>query len=300
MKIHNKDNLLHILNNEVKSNPLNLAVKISNNDINISLPKNFNNSIEFHLETTKNTASNVEFNIEDNVSCKLEELLYSKNNSLAYNVTYNLKNNSNVTVNSLNILSTKETSITRKSSINRDSTLNLNICQLQSTSFVEDTNVDLVNVNATCNYSSITLTSETQTSKFDVRINHNAKHTNSNIENYAVANGSSKLDVSGIGYISQGNSNSNAFQTTKVLLLSDKAQASANPYLLIDEYDVAAGHGATLGSINDEDLYYLMSRGINLIDAQRLIIEGYINPSLNKLNETFLELTTDIVKNKLG
>ena len=57
--------------------------------------------------------------------------------------------------------------------------------------------------------------------------------------------------------------NSNAYQSLKGIIGSDRAVIEVNPILLIDEYDVKAGHGATIGKLDEFSLYYLMSRGLN-------------------------------------
>lgn len=64
----------------------------------------------------------------------------------------------------------------------------------------------------------------------------------------------------GIGKIEHGASKSNAQQSSRVLMLDEKARGDANPILLIDEDDVMAGHAASVGRVDPYQLYYLMSR----------------------------------------
>ena len=59
-------------------------------------------------------------------------------------------------------------------------------------------------------------------------------------------------------------------------MLSENARGDANPILLIDENDVTAGHAASVGRIDEEQLYYLESRGLNADVAKRLIIRGFL------------------------
>ncbi|MDR4211010.1 SufD family Fe-S cluster assembly protein, partial [Bacillus thuringiensis] len=65
----------------------------------------------------------------------------------------------------------------------------------------------------------------------------------------------------GIGKIEHGASKSNAQQSSRVLMLDEKARGDANPILVIDEEDVMAGHAASVGSVDPYKLHYLMSRG---------------------------------------
>lgn len=66
-------------------------------------------------------------------------------------------------------------------------------------------------------------------------------------------------------------------------MLSPKARGDANPILLIDEDDVTAGHAASVGQVNPEQVYYLMSRGISKQDAERLIIYGFLAPVVSEI-----------------
>ncbi len=87
----------------------------------------------------------------------------------------------------------------------------------------------------------------------------------------------------GIGKIEHGASKSNAQQSSRVLMLDEKARGDANPILLIDEDDVMAGHAASVGRVDPTQLYYLMSRGIPKREAERLVIHGFLAPVVNEL-----------------
>ena len=61
-----------------------------------------------------------------------------------------------------------------------------------------------------------------------------------------------------------------------MLFRSDQARSDANPILLIDENDVTAGHAASIGQVDPEDMYYLMSRGLDKATAERLVVRGFL------------------------
>lgn len=78
-------------------------------------------------------------------------------------------------------------------------------------------------------------------------------------------------------------------------MLSDKARSDANPILLIDENEVTAGHAASIGQVDPEDLYYLMSRGIAKQEAERLVIRGFLGAvitaiPLRDVQDEFIEV----------
>ena len=124
-----------------------------------------------------------------------------------------------------------------------------------------------------------------------INVYHKAKNTTSLIENYITSN-TSEINVDVIGKIDKNMANSNCVQKSRGIILSDKAKIKIMPVLLIDEFDVSANHGCAIGKIDDEGLYYLMSRGISKKEAEMLIIKGFLSPILNSL-------TNEDLKNEL-
>lgn len=122
-----------------------------------------------------------------------------------------------------------------------------------------------------------------QTQNFTTKVVHFGRHTIGNILNHGVVKDNATSIFNGIGKIEHGASKSDAEQTSRVLMLSEKARGDANPILLIDEDDVMAGHAASVGRVDPVQLYYLMSRGIPKKEAERLVIHGFLAPVVNQL-----------------
>ncbi|MBL4954875.1 Fe-S cluster assembly protein SufD [Neobacillus sp. OS1-32] len=122
-----------------------------------------------------------------------------------------------------------------------------------------------------------------QTQNFTTKVVHFGKHTQGNILNHGVVKDSATTIFNGIGKIEHGASKADAEQTSRVLMLSEKARGDANPILLIDEDDVMAGHAASVGRVDPVQLYYLMSRGIPQTEAERLVIHGFLAPVVTQL-----------------
>lgn len=104
----------------------------------------------------------------------------------------------------------------------------------------------------------------------------------------------SRLTFNAIGKIEKGAKDADAQQESRLLMFSDGARGDANPILLIEEYEVTAGHAASVGQIDEEQLYYLMSRGIHRKEAMRLAIRGFLGPvieaiPLNSVREELIE-----------
>lgn len=67
--------------------------------------------------------------------------------------------------------------------------------------------------------------------------------------------------------------------------MDNDSSVCAKPILLIDEYDCFANHGAAIGKMSDDDLFYLMSRGLNKNEAFLLILQGIIKPFIDSLED---------------
>lgn len=82
-----------------------------------------------------------------------------------------------------------------------------------------------------------------------------------------------------------GAQGTNAYQSNRNLLLSPRARADSLPKLEIEANDLRCTHGATVSPVDENQVFYLMSRGIPRPDAVRLIVEGFFQPSLDRLPE---------------
>jgi Fe-S cluster assembly protein SufD len=99
-----------------------------------------------------------------------------------------------------------------------------------------------------------------------------------------------------------GAQKTNAYQSNRNLLLSKRARADSLPRLEIEANDLRCTHGATVSHVDDDQVFYLMSRGIPRTDAVRLIVEGFFQPSLDRLPEALeglKERLTDAIAAKL-
>ena len=83
--------------------------------------------------------------------------------------------------------------------------------------------------------------------------------------------------------VEEGAQKTNAYQENRNLLLSDKAHADSIPGLEIMANDVRCTHGATLGRVNRDELFYLMARGLSRAEAERLIVRGFFQDVLDRI-----------------
>ena len=105
-----------------------------------------------------------------------------------------------------------------------------------------------------------------------------APKTYAEMDNYGVARHESKLIFSGANEIINGAIKSKTSQKAKIIVFDPLASGKANPYLNIYENDVMASHAAVVGKLSEDHLFYLMSRGLNIEEAKKLITYGYLMP----------------------
>jgi Fe-S cluster assembly protein SufD len=87
----------------------------------------------------------------------------------------------------------------------------------------------------------------------------------------------------GVIRVDKGAQKTDAYQENRNLLLSPDAQATPIPGLEIEANDVRCTHGATVGQVDAQHLFYLMSRGLSRADAQRAIVRGFFEPVLERI-----------------
>ena len=95
---------------------------------------------------------------------------------------------------------------------------------------------------------------------------------------------------------------SSAYQESRNLLLDEGAKADATPVLEIEAFDVVrCGHGATVGPVDEEQLFYMMCRGLPERDAERMIVEGFLQQVLERMpGESVRDRVTEAVQRKLA
>ncbi|HNX16141.1 MAG TPA: SufD family Fe-S cluster assembly protein [Bacilli bacterium] len=114
--------------------------------------------------------------------------------------------------------------------------------------------------------------------EFEINILHHAHETTAISNNFGVSKDQSKLVFSGCSAILKESHGSKTRQNSKIMVFDPECDAVARPILKIDEKDIEAGHGAVVGRIPEDHLFYLTSRGLDESQAKRLITFGYLKP----------------------
>ncbi|MBQ9448339.1 MAG: SufD family Fe-S cluster assembly protein [Acholeplasmatales bacterium] len=169
------------------------------------------------------------------------------------------------------------------------------INQIVFTNTKENLLINLNSENATSNANVLVLENEGN-AEFVQYVDHKTQKTFSNISNVGVAIKKSNITFDTTGKIEKSMSSSNCRQLSRGVVLDDESHIKSKPILLIDEFDCFASHGAAIGKLRDEDLFYLMSRGLNKNDAFLLILEGIIKPFIDNIS---VEETKESVLNNV-
>lgn len=141
---------------------------------------------------------------------------------------------------------------------------------------IADFDSDLIGEGSHSEVKVVAISMGKQIQAIDTRVTNFGRHSVGHILQHGVILEKATLTFNGIGHIIKGAKGADAQQESRILMLSDKARGDANPILLIDENDVTAGHAASVGRLDPEEMYYLMSRGIPKDVAERLVTRGFL------------------------
>jgi len=143
--------------------------------------------------------------------------------------------------------------------------------------------LDLIGDGASGRMSGFYFTDGVQHLDHDTQQNHLAPHTTSDLLFKGALKDRSRSVWQGMIYVAPGAQKTDGYQANRNLILSDKARADSIPGLEIMADDVRCTHGATVGKIDPEEIFYTRSRGIPLPEAQKLIVEGFFDPVIQRI-----------------
>jgi Fe-S cluster assembly protein SufD len=145
------------------------------------------------------------------------------------------------------------------------------------------TELELLGDGSTGRMSGFYFTDGDQHLDHDTQQNHLAKNTTSDLLFKGALKDNSRSVWQGMIYVAPGAIKTDGYQANRNLVLSNKARADSIPGLEILADDVRCTHGATVGKIDPEPMFYLLSRGIPYDQAERLIVEGFFDPIMQRI-----------------
>jgi len=115
------------------------------------------------------------------------------------------------------------------------------------------------------------------------KITHEAPNTSSKILSKSISSNGGQSSYRGAVVIAKGAKNCKSFVQCDALMLDGKSRSDTYPYVEINQPDVDIGHEASVSKVGDEQLFYLMSRGLSETDARTLVVNGFIEPFIKEL-----------------
>lgn len=116
--------------------------------------------------------------------------------------------------------------------------------------------------------------------KYNIRVSHNNSNSISNISNKSICLKDGKIDYTIDSIVERGNICCNLNQNTRIINFGEN-NSVIRPNMFISEDNIEARHGSVIGSFNEDDLFYLMSRGIEYNESIKLLVKGFIFSNLS-------------------
>jgi len=206
-----------------------------------------------------------------------------------------LNDNSNLEI-MLSVTSTKEINIVNSiyAQLERDSNLTIHNISTGAGLSRSRMDIDLLGNGSEFSLDGIYFGEEKQIHDNRVFVNHLGKNTSSNMITKGVLGDESSSIFTGTIHIAEGAEKTESHQENRNILLSEEATAQSVPNLEILCDDVICSHGSSVGPIEEDVYHYVMARGIEKVDADKLLIKGFFN---EVINDSKWEIIHDKVSN---
>jgi Fe-S cluster assembly protein SufD len=126
---------------------------------------------------------------------------------------------------------------------------------------------------------------------------HEAAHTTGDTVWKGALTGESRASYEGLIEIVEGAQESHTYLQTHQMLLSQRAKGDAIPSLIVKTDNVSASHGGTVGELDEDQIFYMMTRGISRVEAVRTLVEGYFEEVVQRLDDPGLET---LIRRRIG
>ncbi len=222
--------------------------------------------------------------IDEFVNLKIDKVLeedinINKNTNLVLDITKYLNLNININVSkgvksTINLITKHNTRYNLNLNLEDDSSLKVFIA-LFGRKNNNEIKANLIGKNSNVNISLITVSNKTSSTYYTV-INHLNDNTNSIVNNNAILLNKSDVLMDIKSNIQNGSIISNSKQSIEGILLDNTSKLEMIPTLFIDENNIFASHSSKISKINENDLYYIMSKGISLEDANIMYANNFL------------------------
>jgi len=297
-----------------------LESKIENNNSLIDLNSAFTNKIckiiikrnyalkkpliVYHLTNneikSKNVNSRLYFQLEENSSLKLIDFFNHNSEKNFLNIVYDFDLKKNAILKNYKIDKLQNKNIKYSfNNINQDeNSISETFLLSSGSSFSKNE----INCNLNGQYSSafvnaVFLLKDNQQHEIRTSINHLVENTKSYQLIKSVLGKETKAAYQGKIFVNQKAQKTDGYQLSKAILLDETSEFNAKPELEIYADDVKCSHGSTSGSLDENSIFYLMSRGLNYQQSKELLINGFILEVIENITDQEIK---DLIKNMIG
>ena len=259
--------IYHITNNKIKSKNINLC-------LNFQLEENSSlRLIDLFNDTSEKNFSNIFYNFDLKQDSVLKNYKIDKIKNK--NVKYSFNNIEQATN------SVSETFILSSGSQFFKNEINCNLKGKYSSAFING----------------IFSLSDNRHHEIRTTVNHLTENTKSYQLIKSVLDDSSKAAYQGKIYVNSEAQKTDGYQLSKAILLDEASEFNAKPELEIYADDVKCSHGSASGSLNEDSIFYLMSRGLNYQQSRELLINGFLLDVIEKITDSEIK---NLIKNMIG
>ncbi len=260
--------------------------------------------ILYNLTTSKISSKNInirlDFNLEPNSALKIIDYSIDKSEKNFVNIVYNFNLEKDAILKNYKLDKEENNNIKYSyNNINLDTnSVAENFILSLGSSFIKNE----INCNLNGKYSSAFVNG---IFNLDNNKNHEIRtsinHLNENTKSYqlikSVLGENTKSAYQGKIFVKSNAQKTDGYQLSKAILLSDNAEFNAKPELEIYADDVKCSHGSASGSLNQDSIFYIMSRGLNYIEAKELLINGFLLDVVEKVTDNEIK---NLIKNIMG
>ena len=306
-KIDFLDNQNNTEDQSEENSLINLNNALANKSFRLLIKKNYqikNPLIIYHMSNNKLTSQNINlkinFELEKNSSLKLIDLISDKGNKNFVNILYNfsldkdsiLKNykidqseNNNIRY-MYNDIKQSSNSVSETFYLSKGSTFSKN-----------EISCDLRGEYSSAFVNGIFSLDKNKHHEIKAKINHLVENTKSYQLVKSVLENKSRSVYQGKIYVDSKAQKTDGYQLSKAILVDETTEFNAKPELEIYADDVKCSHGSASGSLDENSIFYLMSRGLNFKEARKLLINGFLVEVINQITD---EPIKKLIKNLYG
>ena len=260
--------------------------------------------IIYHLTNEKMESKNInlrlDFELEQNSSLKLVDFFNDTSDKNFMNILYNFELKKDSVLKNYKIDKSLNKNLKYSfNNINQDknSISETFIFSAGSDYFKNDINCNLKGEYSSAFINGIFSLKESQQHEIRSTVNHLVENTKSYQLIKSVLGKNSKAAYQGRIYVDSKAQKTDGYQLSKAILLDETSEFNAKPELEIYADDVKCSHGSASGSLNEDSIFYLMSRGLNYKQAKELLINGFMLDVVEKITDTEIK---NLIKNMIG